>query len=198
MILQYGLLLYSMTMENEPAKADPVLDAAAATFARLGYRRTSMDAVARAAGCSRQLLYLRYGSKDRLFQATVSHALASQLADASVALKTRGSQAARLAGALVAWLGPHAIASAQDAGELTQVTRQLAATVALELEDEFIAMLAAAIDSEKNSARARAQARLLLYASHEAKRRSASVQQMQGQVRASVRALLPTMQANHE
>ncbi|MDQ0083862.1 AcrR family transcriptional regulator [Variovorax boronicumulans] len=184
-------------MENEPAKADPVLDAAAATFARLGYRRTSMDAVAHAAGCSRQLLYLRYDSKDRLFQATVSHALASQLADASVALKARGSQAARLAGALVAWLGAHAIASAQDAGELTQVTRQLAAAVAMELEDEFIALLAAAIGSE-NPARARAQARLLLYASHEAKRRSASLQQMQSQVRASVRALLPTTQTHHE
>jgi Bacterial regulatory proteins, tetR family. len=197
MTLQNGLFLYILTMANVSEKTDPVLDAAAATFARLGYRRTSMDAVARAAGCSRQLLYLRYDSKDRLFQATVSHALASQLADASVALKARGSQSARLAGALVAWLGPHAIASAQDAGELTQVTRQLAAAVAMDLEDQFIAMLAAAIGAE-DSARARAQARLLLYASHEAKRRSASVQQMQSQIRASVRALLSTTQAHHE
>lgn len=178
-------------MNDKAHGSDPVLDAAAATFARLGYRRTSMDAVARTAGCSRQLLYLRYESKDRLFQATVQHALASQLAAASSALKARGRHAIIVANALAAWLGPHAISSAQDAGELTEATRQLATAVATELEAAFITLLASSLHAD-TAARGKSQARLLLYASHEAKRRSASLKEMHTQILAAVRAFLPS------
>lgn len=78
MSLQTSHIVQSLSMtEHDIPGTDALLDAAAATFARLGYRRTTMDAVARAAGCSRHLIYLKYDSKERLFQATVSHALGS-------------------------------------------------------------------------------------------------------------------------
>jgi AcrR family transcriptional regulator len=48
-----------------------LLAAAAEVFARYGYRKASMDDVARAAGLSRQGLYLHYPTKDALFKAAV-------------------------------------------------------------------------------------------------------------------------------
>ncbi|MER6514647.1 TetR/AcrR family transcriptional regulator [Nonomuraea sp. NPDC001636] len=52
-----------------------VLDSAMVTFARFGYRKTSMEEVARAARISRPGLYFLFSSKETLFRAAVSHAL---------------------------------------------------------------------------------------------------------------------------
>ncbi|MEV0281275.1 TetR/AcrR family transcriptional regulator [Streptomyces sp. NPDC050610] len=45
------------------------------TFARFGYRKTSMDEVARAAHISRPGLYFLFSSKETLFRAAVTQAL---------------------------------------------------------------------------------------------------------------------------
>lgn len=62
------------------ASADPsddrktaLLDAAAGVFLRFGFKKTSMDDVARAGGLSRQGLYLHFASKDELFAAALLH-----------------------------------------------------------------------------------------------------------------------------
>ncbi|WP_373566839.1 TetR family transcriptional regulator [Streptomyces griseicoloratus] len=52
-----------------------VLDSAMATFARFGYRKTSMEEVARAAHISRPGLYFLFSSKEALFRAAVTQAL---------------------------------------------------------------------------------------------------------------------------
>lgn len=52
-----------------------VLGSALVTFARFGYRKTSMDEVARAAHISRPGLYFLFASKEDLFRAAVSQAL---------------------------------------------------------------------------------------------------------------------------
>ncbi|MFG2679750.1 TetR/AcrR family transcriptional regulator [Streptomyces sp. NPDC048392] len=52
-----------------------VLDSAMVTFARFGYRKTSMDEVARAAHISRPGLYFLFSSKETLFRAAVTQAL---------------------------------------------------------------------------------------------------------------------------
>ncbi|TQS01887.1 TetR/AcrR family transcriptional regulator [Microbispora bryophytorum] len=52
-----------------------VLDSAMVTFARFGYRKTSMEEVARAAGISRPGLYFLFSSKETLFRAAVTQAL---------------------------------------------------------------------------------------------------------------------------
>jgi AcrR family transcriptional regulator len=49
-----------------------ILQASIDVFLRYGYRKTSMDDLARAAGISRQGLYLHFASKDELFRETAT------------------------------------------------------------------------------------------------------------------------------
>jgi AcrR family transcriptional regulator len=58
-----------------------VLDSALVTFARFGYRKTSMEEVARAAHISRPGLYFLFASKEDLFRAAVSRVLEEDLAE---------------------------------------------------------------------------------------------------------------------
>lgn len=48
-----------------------ILDTAAKVFLRYGYKKTSMDDLARAVGLSRQALYLHFTSKEDLFRAAI-------------------------------------------------------------------------------------------------------------------------------
>lgn len=57
-----------------------VLESALLTFARFGYRRTSMEEVARAAHISRPGLYFLFSAKEALFRAAVTQALERDLA----------------------------------------------------------------------------------------------------------------------
>lgn len=50
---------------------DKILDAAAATFAEHGLRRTSLADIAKAAGCSDRTVYRRFGDRDALITALV-------------------------------------------------------------------------------------------------------------------------------
>jgi TetR/AcrR family transcriptional regulator len=50
-------------------KRDRILDAALGVFGRYGYRRTSMDLIATAAGVSRPALYQHFSGKDDIFRA---------------------------------------------------------------------------------------------------------------------------------
>jgi AcrR family transcriptional regulator len=67
-----------------------VLDSALATFARFGYRKTSMEEVARAARISRPGLYFLFASKEELFRAAVSRALHADLAEVERILAESG------------------------------------------------------------------------------------------------------------
>jgi AcrR family transcriptional regulator len=61
------------------ARRKHVLTVALSTFARFGYRKTSMDDVARAADISRPGLYFLFSSKEKLFRAAVIDALDGDL-----------------------------------------------------------------------------------------------------------------------
>jgi AcrR family transcriptional regulator len=65
---------------------EALLTAAVGVFARFGYRKTSMDEVARAAGVSRQGLYLLFADKEELFRKAVNFKLSGQLRAALEAL----------------------------------------------------------------------------------------------------------------
>lgn len=82
-----------------------LLEAALATFARFGFRKTSMEEVARAAHISRQGLYLHYKTKEELFRATVEHAVTTALAAAIAAIDGARSVEAKLAAAFDEWTG---------------------------------------------------------------------------------------------
>ena len=83
-----------------------VLDSALATFARFGYRKTSMEDVARAAHISRPGLYFLFSSKEALFHAAVTQALDRDIAAVEHVLADAGRPlTVRLIEAFDQWAG---------------------------------------------------------------------------------------------
>lgn len=62
-------------MADRRTAKDIILEAASDIFRRYGFRRSSMDDIARAAHMSRQNLYFHYSTKEALFEATVEHGI---------------------------------------------------------------------------------------------------------------------------
>ncbi|QGQ95083.1 TetR/AcrR family transcriptional regulator [Paenibacillus psychroresistens] len=56
--------------KKESTRLDYVLDTAISVFSKNGYRKTSIEDIAKAAGISRQGIYLHYKNKDDLFRAS--------------------------------------------------------------------------------------------------------------------------------
>jgi TetR/AcrR family transcriptional regulator of autoinduction and epiphytic fitness len=104
-----------------------VLDAAVGVFARYGYRKTSMEEVARAAGVSRQGLYLQFANKEELFRKALEHSLSSQLHEAVLALSRRhDGLEQRLIAACDAWSGRFVGSLGADAADLMCASTSLA------------------------------------------------------------------------
>jgi AcrR family transcriptional regulator len=76
---------------------DRILDAAMAVFRRHGFRRSSIEQAAEAAGLTRQALYHHFKSREALFRAVIERlhdgALAAEIAAANAAEKAGGSLA---------------------------------------------------------------------------------------------------------
>lgn len=93
----------SRTKGGRPTRAEAaqlearLRDAAIEVFLQHGFARTSMDAVARAAGITRPTLYARYPDKHTLFSAVVSWVLARQEWDVPMVEMGRDDLAAGLA-----------------------------------------------------------------------------------------------------
>ena len=86
-----------------------ILDAAMTVFRRQGFRRSSIEQAAEAAGLTRQALYHHFDSKEALFRAVIERlhesALAAEIAAANAAEKAGGSLADVLVAAVTAKLG---------------------------------------------------------------------------------------------
>ena len=78
-----------MNVTNRRAPGSPqreaILVAATAIFLRYGFKKTSMDDVARAAGVSRQGLYLYFDTKDLLFRESLQHLMSRLISNARAA-----------------------------------------------------------------------------------------------------------------
>jgi AcrR family transcriptional regulator len=74
--------------ESAPStsRRGPILEAAKGVFLRYGLKKTSMDDLARAAGLSRQGLYLHFQTKEELFRAVTVELIASTRAASRAAL----------------------------------------------------------------------------------------------------------------
>ena len=121
---------------TEPAAALPdgeerrgrLLDAAATLFLRFGFKKTSMEEVARAAGFSRQGLYFHFATKEDLLRATVHRVLIDAVAAASAHLEDDSVEIeAQLVGAFDAWLGPFVGIVGEEASDLAAVAKELVA-----------------------------------------------------------------------
>src|SRR6202171_6589761 len=78
-----------MNVKNSRAPGSPqreaILTVATATFLRYGFKKTSMDDVAQAAGVSRQGLYLYFDTKDLLFRESLQHLMSRLISNARAA-----------------------------------------------------------------------------------------------------------------
>lgn len=146
-----------------PAPADPnaarresLLQAAIGVFLRYGYRKASMDDLARAAGLSRQGLYLHFATKEALFQQAVT-ALIDQSRVAMAAALARDDLGIedRLLGAFVALKshGDGTEMSQEHMNELFQTAKQLVGPVIEELDRALLLGLAKALQSSGVAAR---------------------------------------------
>jgi AcrR family transcriptional regulator len=136
-------------LETADARQLAVLDAAVGVFARYGYRKASMDEVARAAGVSRQGLYLQFVNKEELFRKAVEHSLNSQLNAAVAALSRRqDSLELRLIAACDAWSGRFVGSLGLDAADRMCASTSLAGATLTHYETQFeLAVTRAIADS---------------------------------------------------
>jgi len=130
----------------EDPRQERLLDAALATFLRFGFRKTSMAEVARAAGLSRQALYLRHATKEELFRAAVEHALELGFAAASAHLDAKDAPIdERLVGAFDEWVGRYVGIFGADVSDLEEVSHGLVGHLIEEHEARFREAVAKAI-----------------------------------------------------
>lgn len=89
---------------RRPIALEPLL----MTFARYGFRKASMEDLARASGVSRQALYNHFGSKAALADWVAQTLIDNSLAEALDCLENpQLALTQRLADALDAWVGQH-------------------------------------------------------------------------------------------
>jgi AcrR family transcriptional regulator len=139
--------MMSMPSPVESPRQERVLAVALEVFGRYGFRKTSMDEVARSAEISRQGLYLRYANKEALFRAAVRQELDNALSDVSQRLDERGvALDERVVGALDAWLGRFVGSMlASDIGNLLENSAMQLGDLVAESVAAFDARLAATI-----------------------------------------------------
>ncbi len=117
-----------------------ILEAAIATFLRYGYRKTSMEEVARAADISRQGLYLHFPTKEDLFRAGVAHIFADAIGLAGARLRAAdASLEEKLVGALDEWIGRFVGMIGGDVSDLEAASKHLVGPLIAEGEAAFLA-----------------------------------------------------------
>lgn len=91
--------LVRMSETTPDTRQSVILQAALQAFAAYGFRKTSMDDIARGAGVSRPALYLRFRNKEDIYRALTEAHYDAAAREISVALEGGGSVADRLAAA---------------------------------------------------------------------------------------------------
>ncbi len=131
--------------DTAESRREGLLEAAVSVFARYGYRKTSMDEVARAAGVSRQGLYLQFADKEALFRKAVEYKLARQLSAALLALSSQERDLeSRLIAACDEWAGRAVGTLGGDAADLMCASSLAGATLA-DYQRQFEKALADAV-----------------------------------------------------
>jgi AcrR family transcriptional regulator len=111
------------------ARRAAILDAALQVFGQYGFRRTSMDDIAREAEIGKGSIYLSFASKEEVFQALSQRLAQRMLVGAQAASSGPGTTADKLAAMHVAWFGTYAdtIHRSPHAADLLDAKHQLSA-----------------------------------------------------------------------
>jgi AcrR family transcriptional regulator len=139
-------------MSEEPVgRRREVLESALVTFARGGYRSTSMDDVAQQARISRPGLYLYFSSKQELLRSAVEHALARDLDRIEVVLADgRTPLRDRLLQAFDLWSGQYVGPLAADLDGLLERDAALLGDMPRRYSRRFGAALAGALQRSRD------------------------------------------------
>ncbi|MFF3570535.1 TetR/AcrR family transcriptional regulator [Nocardia jiangxiensis] len=131
---------------TDGGRREQVLAAALGTFVRYGYRKTSMEDVARAADISRPGLYLMFGAKQELFTAAVTHALDRSIAAVIEVLtdQTRPIRD-RLLDAFDQWTGRYIGAMSREVNTMAEEYSDLLGPAVTEYPSRFAALLDTAL-----------------------------------------------------
>jgi AcrR family transcriptional regulator len=139
----------SVETSSESGRRERVLAAALATFARYGYKKTSMDDVARAADISRPGLYFLFTSKENLFRTAVTQALDDDIEAARRALDDTGRPLRdRLIEAFDFWTGRYIGAMARDVPVLMETNPELLGAIVNDYPERFTAMVVGAVAAD--------------------------------------------------
>jgi AcrR family transcriptional regulator len=129
-----------------PAKRAQILEAALGCFGRYGYRRTSMETIARAAGVSRPALYQHFAGREDVFRAMAAWLLDGALERAAAALDAGGPLADRLYGALEVKLAlVHGHTTAEFRAELLEEAAAIAGDLVSSFAERLTALVEAAL-----------------------------------------------------
>ncbi|MDI3289281.1 TetR/AcrR family transcriptional regulator [Polyangium sp. 15x6] len=130
----------------EDPRRRKLMDAALTVFTRFGFRKASMDEVARAAGISRQGLYLHFATKEDLFRASVEYLLVTALAGSTAVLANAEMPLEkRLLAAFDVWVGRFVGALGPDATDLAAAAKELVGPMVGEHEEQFVEAVAKAL-----------------------------------------------------
>lgn len=97
--------MVAMKDAQEQTKQQQILQAAWQAFAAYGFRKTSMDDIARGAGMSRPAVYLHYRNKDDIFRSLVQFYYDTAADAVSAALSSQAGASEVLAAAFEAQVG---------------------------------------------------------------------------------------------
>ena len=137
------------------AKRGAVYDAASVVFAQYGFRRTTMNDIAKSAGISRPALYLMFENKEDLFQGLAAHRLDQAIDSALSVLKGNGKIVDRFLESLLVFeqIFYEPIADSPHGTELMDISLSLAS----EIMTKKLARFHAALTKSLSEAEARGQ-----------------------------------------
>ncbi|QEL26038.1 TetR/AcrR family transcriptional regulator [Bosea sp. F3-2] len=142
----------SLPVDDASARVDQIADAALRLFARYGYKRSSMDDIAKEAGLAKATLYLHFKGKDDVFRAMLDLLGRRVEARCREVVATKGPFPERLAALLQAHHG-QAYASFGTGEHLVELKAVMYAIATRELQafEQIFARLAAQLLHEAES-----------------------------------------------
>lgn len=132
--------------DNGSQRRDSILAAAIAVFGKFGFKKSSVDDVAAAAGISKQGLYLHFASKQVLFAAAMKKYLDDGLVMVDAELgKANTPLGDRLLKAMDAWFGRHLTTFAPRSFDVIEAGDRLAGASVDRYKVAFRSKIAAAL-----------------------------------------------------
>ena len=139
--------------EQQLKKRERILEAAQSCFFNYGFKRTSMEDIAKKVGISRPALYLHFQNKKAIFRALAEHLHQETLKQAEIALKGEGNVFERILQAF-----KHRsvelfalVCDSTHGEELIDINGQVATDIFLAAEQKFGMMLTQALHQAENN-----------------------------------------------